>query len=163
LLAIAASHVIGPVTGATTVSFITCYEDRMLGYYLQCVRIDIKRLEDVVTSLPACEEEREKRREEWIFFYCCQLGIISLFVVVPWCGCSSSTGTFENPVEEPLPVVQELSMDTHLLAWIWMVIVAVPLLEQGITTHTSLGWGPAYLFAVCRALHCTPGCQMPCS
>jgi hypothetical protein len=29
----------------------------MLGYYLQRVRIDIKRSEDVVTGLPACEEE----------------------------------------------------------------------------------------------------------
>jgi hypothetical protein len=48
-------------------------------------------------------------------------------------------------------VVQKLSMDTHLLAWIWMVIVAVPLLEQGaasrLSSNTLLGWGPAYLFA----------------
>jgi hypothetical protein len=48
-----------------------------------------------------------------------------------WVLFVNESGTFENPVEEPLPVVQELSMDTHFLAWIWMVIVAVPLLEQG--------------------------------
>jgi hypothetical protein len=71
---------------------------------------------------------REKHREEWIFFYCFQQGIISLFVMVHmvWVLFVPESGTFENPVEEPLTVVQELSVETHLLAWIWMVIVAAP-------------------------------------
>jgi hypothetical protein len=96
---------------------------------------------------------REKHREEWIFFYCFQQGIISLFVMVHmvWVLFIPESGTFENPVEEPLTVVQELSVEMHLLAWIWMVVVAAPPLEQGaasrLSSNTLLGWGLAYLFA----------------
>lgn len=154
LLAVAASHVISPVTGAATASLVTFYATGMLGYsigeYLQ--RIGFEKSAEVVAGRPARDEEQEKIREEWLVSLCFFQGIISLFILVRmvWVLFVPGLTAFDDPIDVPLGVVGELSAETLVLAWIWSGAVALPMLEETLVSFdTVFGKGLVCFIATC--------------
>lgn len=142
LLAVAASHVISPLTGAAAASLVTFYAAGVLGYsvgeHLQ--RVGFEKSADVVAGRPALDEEKEKMREESFFMLCFVQGIISVFILarMAWVVFVPGSTVFDDPADEPLAVVQELSTGMIILPWIWSGAVALGLLEQALVTFDTL-------------------------
>ncbi|KAL6658385.1 hypothetical protein ACP70R_003971 [Stipagrostis hirtigluma subsp. patula] len=157
LLADAAAHLIGPVTGAAVASFATFYGVWMLGYavgeYLQ--RVGTERAAAVVASIPYGDEEHERRKEAWLFYAWFAQGTMSSFVVarMAWVAVFPASVVLlpsddGDRAEEALFVVQELAMETFFVALFWSQVVALVMLEGALVSMETMIFRAMGFYAV---------------
>ncbi|KAL6640845.1 hypothetical protein ACP70R_021968 [Stipagrostis hirtigluma subsp. patula] len=157
LLADAAAHLIGPVTGAAVASFATFYGVWMLGYavgeYLQ--RVGAERAAAVVASLPYGDEDHERRKEAWLFYAWFAQGTMSSFVVarMAWVAVFPASVVLlpsdnGDRAEEALFVVQELAMETFFVALFWSQVVALVMLEGALVSMETMIFRAMGFYAV---------------
>ncbi|TVU26763.1 hypothetical protein EJB05_29323 [Eragrostis curvula] len=153
LLAVAATYLISPITGAGIVGLVTFYGAGILGYSIgeHLQRIGIEKSAAVVASRPPRDEEHEKRRDEWFVSAFCILGPISLLDLarMVWVVFVPGSAIFVGPPgDEPLSVVHELSLETLFLAWTWSSIVALALLEEAFVSAKTVWYKGLACFGV---------------
>ncbi|KAL6658358.1 hypothetical protein ACP70R_003944 [Stipagrostis hirtigluma subsp. patula] len=155
LMAIAGGHLIGPITGAAIASLTTFYAAGTFGYaigeYLQSVGGE-KSTDGAARTPPFRDEEHQRRREETICYFCFLQGTLSLFIVarMVWVLLVPASVIFliTSVDDHVLFVVEELSLETLLLAWWWCSFLALILLEKSaVSVHTMICRIPACLVA----------------
>ncbi|XP_062182878.1 uncharacterized protein LOC133886981 [Phragmites australis] len=155
LLALTAAHHIGPESGAAFASLCTFYAAGMLGYAIAEHRqlAGSEKSASAVVTPPYRGEEHQQRREGWFFYGCFIQGITTLCFLVrmAWVIFFPADVAFsaDDPADRILLVVEELSLETVALAWLWSDFVSLVLLEEALVSlETMFIKVPAFFVAI---------------
>nr|CAB3459992.1 unnamed protein product [Digitaria exilis] len=140
LLTVAATHLIGPTTGAIIFTLFTFYAAGMLGYAIgeHLQRVGFENSAGIAAARPARDEELQKRRDESVFYICFIQGNMTLGLIVRMAWLVFFPVVSE--ADDLLFIVEELSQEAMFLSWMWTNVVALFQLEEAlVSAYTMFG------------------------
>nr|CAB3463696.1 unnamed protein product [Digitaria exilis] len=117
LLTVAATHLIGPTTGAIIFTLFTFYAAGMLGYAIgeHLQRVGFENSAGIAAARPARDEELQRRRDESVFYICFIQGNMTLGLIVRMAWLAFFPVV--SGADDLLFIVEELSQEAMFLSW----------------------------------------------
>uniref|UniRef100_A0A0E0MCT2 Uncharacterized protein n=1 Tax=Oryza punctata TaxID=4537 RepID=A0A0E0MCT2_ORYPU len=137
LVAFASTHLIGTTNGISIVYLDTFYVAVMLGYAVAEYRLrcGTEECPSAIVAKPPLDQEQEQGREVGLFYIAFLFSSFSLCVVgrMAWlllfpCGSKCLISS----------VIEELTMETSLLFYVWVTFVSIPLLEGALVCFDTV-------------------------